>query len=141
MAACSNCGGSFPDERATLGYDYCMRRECLDAKRRSLRILAVGLNKAAEDYRVMDEDAEREIREGRLKDQRRQTYGKLERRTTGGKISSRRRPPARERKLPGTPSQQRSVRAQAAQGLKPEAIAERTGLSRYQVTQILLDRR
>ena len=44
----------------------------------------------------------------------------------------------REPRLPGTPSQRRLAVLYNQQGLRPDEIARKLGLSRYDVTQIIL---
>jgi hypothetical protein len=47
---CKNCGARFSDERAELGYDYCSRKECVDACFKPLDLVAVAVNKASDQY-------------------------------------------------------------------------------------------
>ena len=46
--SCRNCGGEFSAERAELGYDYCTKPECVEACLEPLNVVAVSVNKAAD---------------------------------------------------------------------------------------------
>ena len=48
--SCRNCGGEFSAERAELGYDYCTRPACVKACLEPLNVVAVSVNKAADQY-------------------------------------------------------------------------------------------
>jgi hypothetical protein len=50
MVSCRNCGEAVAAERVKLGYDYCTRRECVAVCLRGPEVVAVGVNKAAEQY-------------------------------------------------------------------------------------------
>jgi hypothetical protein len=50
MVSCRNCGAVVPQERVELGYDYCTRGECVAVCLRGPDIVAVGVNKAADQY-------------------------------------------------------------------------------------------
>jgi hypothetical protein len=50
MVSCRNCGEAVSQERVELGYDYCTRRECVAVCLRSPDIVAVGVNKAADQF-------------------------------------------------------------------------------------------
>jgi hypothetical protein len=47
---CRNCGEEFSAERAELGYDYCTNRPCVEACLEPLDVVAVSVNKAADQY-------------------------------------------------------------------------------------------
>ncbi len=47
---CRNCGGEFSAERAELGYDYCTSPACVEACLEPLNVVAVAVNKAADQY-------------------------------------------------------------------------------------------
>jgi hypothetical protein len=47
---CRNCGAELDDERIALGYDYCIRAECVDACFEPLDVVAVAVNKASDQY-------------------------------------------------------------------------------------------
>jgi hypothetical protein len=54
MPQCVTCGCELHPERA-LKYNYCMARECQDKNAKGLTMVAVGVNKAAEQYLILDE--------------------------------------------------------------------------------------
>jgi hypothetical protein len=183
LARCITCGAELHPERARK-YDYCMKPECQAKNLKGLDMVAVGVNKSAEQYLLLDEDTRTELASGKYHDQRRGTFGQAERapgqprpapgppgtatlarptaakaaqaegapakaaqgalaKAAGGgpaKAAPGRRVPAppREPRLPGTASQRRLAVLYNQQGLRPDDIARKLGLSRYDVTQIIL---
>ena len=69
MARCVTCGSELHPERAQK-YDYCTRRACREQNARPLTIAAVGVNKAADQYLVLNERAREDLAAGRYQDQR-----------------------------------------------------------------------
>jgi hypothetical protein len=151
MDKCVTCGRELHPERARK-YNYCMSRECQEKNAKGLTMVAVGVNKAAEQYMILDERTKEELAGGKYHDQRRGSFGT----STGSNPAE----PAAPR--PGMPLRQRSAAPSAAaapkvtrkpwsqrqqrlallyneQGLRPDEIAEKLGLSRYLVTQIILN--
>src|SRR2546428_4512291 len=68
MANCVTCGKELHPERAEK-YDYCTDPECRQRDARGLEMVAVGVNKAADQYMVLDEQTKREMASGRFKKQ------------------------------------------------------------------------
>ena len=167
---CVSCGDELHPERAEK-YDYCMKPECQAKNLKGLTMVAVGVNKSAEQYLLLDEDTKTELAQGKYHDQRRGTFGQPEpapgrpqaarptapaqsrpaqpgtapaRPAQPGAAPPKPRPasttPAAPRgpRLPGTPSQRRLAALYNQQGLRPDEIARKLGLSRYDVTQIIL---
>jgi hypothetical protein len=66
MATCTICGDELHPERAEK-YDYCTKRSCGERAAKALRIASVGVNKAADQFVVLDEHTEREMAKGRFK--------------------------------------------------------------------------
>ena len=66
MANCTICGDELHPERAEK-YDYCTKRSCRERAAKALRIASVGVNKAADQFVVLDEHTEREMAKGRFK--------------------------------------------------------------------------
>ena len=66
MATCVTCGDELHPERAER-YDYCTKRECRQQNAKALPIVAVGVNKAADQFVVLDERTEKEMASGRYK--------------------------------------------------------------------------
>lgn len=142
MKSCVTCGDPLHPERAEK-YDYCTKPECQERNATGLRMVAVGVNKAADQYVVLDERTEKEMASGRYKKQ--------------PEVPGTTRRPARSRSVP-TPARSpvtaprsssgASRRWSEAQenlaviyrsmGLKPEEIAKKLGVSLHLVTQILL---
>jgi hypothetical protein len=145
---CVTCGDELHPERA-IKYDYCMKPECQAKNLKGLTMVAVGVNKAAEQYLLLDEDTQADLARGKYHDQRRGTFGQPEpapgKPVTGKPAPGQPRatPPATAAapaspRLPGTPSQRRLAVLYNQQGLRPDEIASKLGLSRYDVTQIIL---
>jgi hypothetical protein len=47
---CTNCGDQLTPERAELGYSYCTRPECVEACFEPVDVVALAVNKAADQY-------------------------------------------------------------------------------------------
>jgi hypothetical protein len=155
---CVTCGAELHPERAKK-YDYCMSRECQEKNAKGLTMVAVGVNKAAEQYLILDEHTKEELASGKYHDQRRGSFG-----TSGTSAPSpgaepgasvrpagkrARRGPAPAAKTaarqaarpPWTDKQRRLALLYNEQGLRPGEIARKLGLSAYAVTQIILTSR
>jgi hypothetical protein len=74
MPTCVTCGAELHPERAKK-YDYCMSPECQKKNLKGLTMVAVGVNKAAEQYLLLDEDTKAELARGKYHDQRRGSFG------------------------------------------------------------------
>lgn len=70
MARCITCGVELHPERAEK-YDYCMGADCQATNARTLTIASVGVNKAADQYVILDERTRKEMASGRYQDARR----------------------------------------------------------------------
>ena len=139
-----------------------MKPECQAKNLKGLTMVAVGVNKSAEQYLLLDDDTKADLARGKFHDQRRGTFGQPEpapgppettrpaaapaltaapaaRGPAPRGAPARGRPAApREPRLPGTASQRRLAVLYNQQGLRPDEIARKLGLSRYDVTQIIL---
>jgi hypothetical protein len=154
---CITCGDDLHPERA-IKYDYCMKPECQAKNLKGLAMVAVGVNKSAEQYLLLDDDTKADLARGKYHDQRRGTFGQPESapaqpgtarpaapapaaaapaRATPPRPARARPVPAAPR-LPGTASQRRLAVLYNQQGQRPDEIARKLGLSRYDVTQIIL---
>jgi hypothetical protein len=143
MDKCITCGRELHPERARK-YNYCMSRECQEKNAKGLTMVAVGVNKAAEQYLILDESTREELASGKYHDQRREFFGTPE--PSPAPESAPRRAPvhAAARKVtrqPWTKSQQKLALLYNEQGLRPDEIARKLGLSPYQVTQVILNTR
>ncbi len=74
MAQCITCGSELHPERA-VKYNYCTARECQEKNAKGLTMVAVGVNKAAEQYLILDERTRDELASGKYHDQRRGSFG------------------------------------------------------------------
>ena len=158
MEKCVTCGRELHPERAKK-YNYCMSRECQEKNAKGLTMVAVGVNKAAEQYMILDERTKEELASGKYHDQRRGSFGTSAPSASPAPATAPARAAAPERlpgdraKLPQRPavpkvvrqpwsrSQQRLALLYNEQGLRPDEIAEKLGLSVYNVTQIILNAR
>jgi hypothetical protein len=151
MARCITCGTELHPERA-LKYDYCMAKECQEKNAKGLTIVAIGQNKAAEQFLILDERTREDLANGKQHDQRRTLYGPpvpsagALRAAAGTQAAPREgpahptkprpAPPARRR--PWTRSQERLALLYNEQGLRPDEIASKLRVSTHLVTQIIL---
>jgi hypothetical protein len=128
-----------------------MSRECQEKNSKGLTMVAVGVNKAAEQYMILDEHTKGELASGRYHDQRRASFGTSLPSSAPARAPE--RPPAREVRRPPRPaarkvtrqpwsrSQEKLALLYNEQGLRPEEIARKLGLSTYLVSQIILNAR
>lgn len=148
MANCITCGSELHPERAEK-YNYCMARECQEKNAKSLTMVAIGMNKAAEELMILDEATRANLASGKYRDQRRGSFGPPAPATSGPErtaSSQGRRPPARTspgpvRKpaaKPWTQSQEKLALLYNEQGQRPDEIARKLGISPRLVTQIIL---
>jgi hypothetical protein len=195
MAQCITCGTELHPERAQK-YDYCMAPECQEKNAKGLTMVAIGMNKAADELVILDEPTREALANGKYQDQRRGSFGPrapfpaAARPTTEaaapgtnaatpgtntttsesasttsetasttpapgaavadtparvpGHPAHRRRPqpsrpaPARATRPRWTASQERLALLYNQQGLRPDEIADKLGVSSYLATQIVL---
>jgi DNA-directed RNA polymerase subunit N (RpoN/RPB10) len=166
MDKCVTCGRELHPERAKK-YNYCMSPECQEKNAKGLTMVAVGVNKAAEQYMILDENTKDEIASGKYHDQRRGSFGTTTSTASPASSTAAKAPaptvapqphPAAARAMPrqrtaAVPAaskpirhpwsqrQQRLALLYNEQGLRPDEIAEKLGISRYLVTQIILNSR
>ena len=159
VAQCVTCGSELHPERAEK-YDYCMAPECQEKNLKSLTMVAVGVNKSAEQYLLLDEETKDELAQGKYHDQRRGSFGTSVPSQAGSPVQPkapakaptpvqparraqlpRPRPAPREIRRPWTKFQERLALLYNEQGRRPDEIADKLGLSTYLVTQIILTSR
>ena len=158
MDKCVTCGRELHPERAKK-YNYCMSPECQEKNAKGLTMVAVGVNKAAEQYMILDEQTKEELASGKYHDQRRGSFctsvpsvapagapspapAAAPARLSGDRVKPRQRPAApKVVRQPWSRSQQKLALLYNEQGLRPDEIAEKLGLSVYNVTQIILNAR
>jgi hypothetical protein len=127
-----------------------MARECQDKNVKGLTMVAVGLNKAAEEFLILDEQTREDMASGKFRDQRRGSFG------PGAPAAGGRPPAARDAGRAARRVEQARPRTQAAarpawsrsqeklallyneQGLRPGEIAHKLGVTSHLVTQIIL---
>src|ERR1700758_606190 len=133
MARCVTCGTELHPERAQK-YDYCMSPECQEKNAKGLTMVAIGMNKAADEYLILDEQTREDLASGKYRDQRRGLFGPLA--PAPGPSEAAKPQPARPAKpgppaarspearrvrpqpRPWTPSQERLAKLYNEQGLK-----------------------
>ena len=152
MTQCTTSGTELHPERAKK-YNYCMSPECQEKNAKGLTMVAVGMNKAAEELMILDEDTREDLASGKYRDQRRGSFGTsaagpgpapratapsgrpaTEARPRPGKPSPEPAPAPR----PWTPRQERLALIYNEQGLRPAEIAEKLGVTPYVASQIVL---
>jgi hypothetical protein len=122
-------------------------------------MVAVGVNKSAEQYMLLDEETKDELARGKYHDQRRGSFGtstssapasaaapaEPARRDRAPQPAQPRpaqpRPALRDVPRPWTKSQEKLALLYNEQGKRPDEIAQKLGLSTYLVTQIILNSR
>jgi hypothetical protein len=159
LPRCVTCGAELHPERAAK-YDYCMAPECQEKNARGLTMVAIGVNKSAEQYMILDEDTREELASGKYHDQRRGSFGLSAPRPPAPPAPLAPAPPAPARPPAATPArpaaravtpaarpaprrpwsrkQEKLALLYNEQGLRPDEIAQKLGVSRYLVTQIIL---
>jgi hypothetical protein len=154
MAQCITCGSELHPDRAEK-YNYCMAPECQEKNLKGLTMVAIGVNKSADQYMILDEQTKDELARGKFADQRRGSFGTSVPSSSppeaavapapaqpGRRRPAPRRPAARQASRPAwTKSQERLAVLYNEQGLRPEEIAQKLRLSTYTVTQIILGSR
>jgi hypothetical protein len=146
MAKCITCGTTLHPERARK-YNYCMARECQEKNAKGLTMVAIGMNKAAEELMILDERTQEDLASGKYHDQRRGSFGTSAPAPAARAARADRRTGPRADRRPsgqGMPSrgwterQERLALLYNEQGLRPAEIAARLGVSDYLATQIIL---
>jgi hypothetical protein len=158
MSKCITCGAELHPERAAK-YNYCMARECQEKNAKGLTIAVVGMNKAAEEFVILDEHTKADLASGRYHDQRRGSFGTSESSPAAApaaqaaqpKVTAapaprpvpktrppRPRPAAAPARKPWSRKQEKLALLYNEQGLRPAEIAGKLGVSSYLVTQIIL---
>ena len=146
MAECVTCGKQLHPERAEK-YNYCTDRECQKRNAKGLLILAMGVNKAQDQYEVLNERTKDRVASGRYVEE--VTTGTGAGTGTGrargaGTGRSRGGSPTKPTK-PTKPRRPRWTKAQEdlalihnSRGVRPDEIAKTLGLDTYTVTQMIL---
>lgn len=147
MAVCRVCSNEYSDERAELGYDYCTDKKCVKECLASIEIVEVKQNKSNSGYVVRDREAEERMKNGSWQEQRKGATGyvglphsatservsRIPRRESNARVG-----PQPRKRLPGSQRQQRLVLVYHEMRNKPDEIASKVGLTRYEVSQIIL---
>ena len=126
MAQCVTCGSELHPDRAKK-YDYCMAPACQEKNLKGLTMVAIGVNKAADQYLLLDEQTRDELASGKFRDQRRGSFGTSL--PSSGPSSGRPAPAARRRSACSPPP------VPASPGITPgaappvEQVAGETGAS------------
>ena len=126
-----------------------MAPECQQKNAKGLTMVAIGMNKAADELLILDDRTREELASGKYRDQRRGTFGPpapaagprapaekpRSAHSERGATQPRVRRPVRQ---PWTRSQERLALLYNEQGLRPSDIAGKLGISGHLVTQIIL---
>jgi hypothetical protein len=144
LATCITCGDELHPERAER-YDYCTKPACQQANAEELPIVAIGVNKASDQFAILDERTRKDAESGRFKKQPDAAGSKARRaRTAEAGASAEVRDlvphssvrPSRPR---WSPAQERLALTYRAMGMTRDQIATRLGVSSYLVSQILAE--
>jgi hypothetical protein len=82
VANCVTCGAELHPERAEK-YDYCTEADCRARNARPRPIVSIGVNKAADQFVVLDDRTTEEMERGRYRDAGRTSAGRLGHRRAG----------------------------------------------------------
>jgi hypothetical protein len=162
---CITCGTELHPERAKK-YNYCTAPECQEKNFKGLTMVAIGMNKSGEELLILDEQTQADMASGKYRDQRRTLFGPAAAAVPsapaaapasppgpaappGPASPAARVPPDRKRatarprpQAPArprwTPKQERLAVLYNEQGLRPDEIAAKLGISRHLATQIVL---
>jgi len=133
-----------------------MAPECQQKNAKGLTMVAIGMNKAADELLILDDRTREELASGKYRDQRRGTFGPTAPIEGPSAPAGAHRPPRNERtpgnertvtpspglrrpvRQPWTRSQERLALLYNEQGLRPSDIASKLGISSHLVTQIIL---
>ena len=166
MAQCITCGTELHPERAQK-YNYCLAPECQEKNLKGLTMVAVGMNKSAEEFLILDERTREDLANGKFRDQRRGSFGPAApapggpaasggaaaaagvtaAAAAGGEVRPARQarsqaratvPARRTVRQPWTRSQEKLALLYNEQGLRPAEIAGKLGVTSHLVTQIIL---
>lgn len=149
MANCITCDAELHPDRAKK-YNYCMAPECQEKNAKGLTMVAIGMNKSAEEFMILDETTRADLASGKYRDQRRGSFGPPAPAPAGGqpaatrdrpKAPAARRRPATQPAKPWTRSQEKLALLYNEQGQRPDEIARKLGISPRLVTQIILTAR
>jgi hypothetical protein len=143
MANCITCGDELHPERAEK-YNYCAKPECRERNAKGLQIVAVGVNKAADQYVILNERTKQEMATGRYKKQP-EAPGSRPKLSRIKRVRTPRPAPFMVPHSSPTAFRPRWSEGQENlaliyrdMGMKPDDIAKKLGVSPYLVTQILL---
>jgi hypothetical protein len=140
---CVTCGTELLPERAKK-YNYCTAPECQEKNFKGLTMVGIGMNKSGEELLILDEQTQADMASGKYRDQRRALFGQAAAPAPAPVTPARKRAPARPRPQPPaapprwTPRQERLALLYNEQGLRPDEIAAKLGVSRHLATQIVL---
>ena len=162
MTRCITCGTELHPERAEK-YNYCLAPECQEKNARGLTVVAIGMNKAADEFMILDERTREDLASGKYRDQRRGSFGTSAsappkpvqpgqpvqpvrpakpvtppRQPRRPRPAVRRGPAGDQPRGPWTRSQEKLALLYNEQGRRPDEIAQKLGISSYLVTQIIL---
>jgi DNA-binding NarL/FixJ family response regulator len=132
-----------------------MAPECQEKNAKGLTMVAIGMNKAADELMILDERTAEDLASGKYRDQRRGSFGtstppaeapaapRAARPSGKPAGSTQPRPPRPSpspapARRPWTARQERLARIYNEQGLRPDEIAQKLGVSVYTATQIVL---
>jgi len=140
---CIECGDELAEERAELGYRYCMKEQCQAKHYQGLTITAIGVNKSADTYLIGDpkELAKRgEAGEFGKKDAGLGINYRSPQPNTDKPVTTRSRRPVTRPVRPWSREQEKIVRLYHDMGLNPRQIVARAreNTPRLRITESLV---
>jgi hypothetical protein len=144
LATCVTCGDELHPERAER-YDYCTKPACRRANAEDLPIVAIGVNKASDQFAILDERTKGDAASGRFKKQPDAAGSRTRRARTNppsGSAEVRDLVPhssVRPSRPRWSPAQERLAITYRAMGMSRDQIANKLGVSSYLVSQILAE--
>lgn len=123
---CVGCGEELLEERAELGYRYCLAPACQERYREGPAVTAVGVNKSGESFVVAEpEDVRRRAESGEFAPKNAAVVPTPASGVPRPRTPTRDHPAARTPTRPWTPEQENLVRVYHDMGLSPRQIVER----------------
>ena len=141
LSTCVTCGTELHPERAEK-YDYCTRPECVRQNARGLDMVGVGVNKAAEQYVILDDRTKEEMASGRFK-KRPEAGGSQPVVPAAPEKQQVQKPAPAFKRRPQRPqwseTQENLALIYRRMGMTPGQIAAKLGVSESLATRILLE--
>lgn len=67
MTTCVTCGENIGEERAEMGFSYCLAKDCVKANYKGYTVVEIGQTKTNAEYKILSEDTLRDVAEGKFR--------------------------------------------------------------------------